>query len=169
MRISPFETMAAIEVNENSTVCMEIVVVPGREVNASVYWSLNEEMIDNTHWCWLETVRDHGKSYCKECRENGDTKDFDTSEALYLDHFSSIIEAVGQARELGYVFARVGEDWHAVNLPKSADEQCPEGRVKLPIGKIELLPLKARKGRHKHARAIHALIAAHTGLSIEQI
>jgi len=70
-----------------------------------------------------------------------------------------IMEALNKARELGYVFAHIGEGWNAVKFPKSADELVDDEWKKFPISAIELLPLKTRKGRHKHVRAIHALIA----------
>jgi len=70
MQLSPFGTMPLVEFNRASTITMTISVDTGSEVNASIYWEIDgQDMIDNTHWCWLETIRDHGKYHCKECRE----------------------------------------------------------------------------------------------------
>jgi len=166
MQLSPFGKKPSIEITESTTINMEIVLTTGGEIDVSIYWAVDKgDVLDCTHWCWLETFCDHGKYHCKECREEGDSKTFDTAESLYLDHFSPIIEAVNQAREFGYVLAHIGERWSGVKLPKSVDEEDEDGWVKIPIGIIELCPLKARKGRHKHARAIHTLIAAKAGLT----
>jgi len=107
---------------------------------------------------WVVPVQEHGKWTCKDCRESGSElaedgyikAQFDTREALLLDHLEPVLDGITYLHTHRFVrvfldsLCDLGNTSSGVHLSDQCSNSANKNWFRIPIGKVEMqdkLPL----------------------------
>ena len=124
------------------------------EVDAGICVHYHGELVDMIGCCWGLPVKDHGRVFCKECKQNGGTDTFGSYEEFYSNHFEVVITCAKQCVELGV--ATDGEGWAQ---PALDSYLIKESRFVCEVSRLEIEPLHGRDKKSRHKQAIHKMLS----------
>jgi len=141
---------------------LEITVTGIEEVDVFISVELDGDSLDLIGCSWVTPVKDHGKVFCKQCRESGSEESFDTYEALYLHHFECTMKAIEYVMnaEALWVYRTDGGST-AVDIDRldPARKDGVDGWCLVPIESVVVVPLRTAERRSRHKRAVHKLLS----------